>query len=189
MTRFFTALALTLTPLTASASSPTEAMIGYAQEQVQAWVVTPEVVAAIKAQNERTASMSQSEIDGLDKDWRAKVGCNCSPFVQGVLENETSQHLAAHAAQSGGMVTEVFVMDARGLNVGQSGPTSDYWQGDEAKFQQTFLVGPDAVHASDIELDESTQTYQAQISRTITDPETGAVIGAVTIGLNAQNFF
>ena len=36
-------------------------------------------------------------------------------------------------------------MDKFGLNVGQSSVTSDYWQGDEDKFQKTFAVGPDAV--------------------------------------------
>ena len=87
------------------------------------------------------------------------------------------------------MIAEVFIMDAQGLNVAASAVTSDYWQGDEAKFQQTYGVGPDAVHISEVELDESTQTYQAQVSLSLTDPATGALIGAVTFGLNAQAFY
>jgi len=90
---------------------------------------------------------------------------------------------------SGGQITEVFVMDAHGLNVASSGVTSDYWQGDEAKFQKTFLAGTGAMFVDDIELDESTQTYLGQVSIVLTDPDTGAVIGAMTIGLNAQMFF
>lgn len=34
---------------------------------------------------------------------------------------------------SGRLCTEIFVMDARCLNVAMSDTTSDYWQGDEAK--------------------------------------------------------
>jgi hypothetical protein len=51
--------------------------------------------------------------------------------------------------------------------------TSDMWQGDEEKFTETYSIGPGAVHFSEVELDESTQRYQAQISLTIVDPETG----------------
>ncbi len=40
-------------------------------------------------------------------------------------------------------MTEVFVMDARGLNVAASDVTSDYWQGDEEKFSETFPKGPE----------------------------------------------
>lgn len=77
--------------------------------------------------------------------------------------------------------SEIFVMDNRALNVGQSGPTSDYWQGDEAKWQQTFLVGADAVHISKIEYDESSKAFDFQLSFSIVDGN--EVIGAVTFGV------
>lgn len=47
-------------------------------------------------------------------------------------------------------------------------------------------MGADAVHFSEIEFDESSQSYQAQISMTISDPATGAPIGAMTVGINAD---
>ncbi|MFD2854813.1 hypothetical protein ACFSZS_08595 [Seohaeicola zhoushanensis] len=78
-------------------------------------------------------------------------------------------------------------MDNRGMNVAVSDVTSDFWQGDEAKFQQTFPRGPAALHVSEVELDESSQIYQAQVSFTVTDAQ-GAPVGAVTIGLNAEAF-
>ena len=67
--------------------------------------------------------------------------------------------------------------------------TSDYWQGDEAKVQKTFGAGAGAVFVDEIELDESTQTYQGQVSFALTDPASGEVIGAVTIGLAASAFY
>ena len=84
------------------------------------------------------------------------------------------------------MITEIFVMDARGLNVAQSDVTSDYWQGDEAKWQDTFSKGPGAVHISEVEEDESTQTFQSQVSMSVTDPADGSVIGAITVGVNVE---
>jgi hypothetical protein len=51
---------------------------------------------------------------------------------------------------------------------------------------ETYGIGPDAVHFSEVELDESTQRYQAQISLTIVDPATGEPIGAMTVGVDAE---
>lgn len=87
---------------------------------------------------------------------------------------------------SQGLITEVFIMDNRGLNVGQSDLTSDYWQGDEAKWQKTYQMGPDAVFVDEVELDESSQRFQTQVSFSITDLVSGEVIGAVTIGIDAE---
>ncbi len=60
---------------------------------------------------------------------------------------------------------------------------SDYWQGDEAKFQKSFGAGPDAVFVDIIEKDESSQALQSQASLTISD-DGGMPIGAITIGVN-----
>jgi hypothetical protein len=37
-----------------------------------------------------------------------------------------------------------------------------------------------------VEFDESTQTYQGQISVAISDPDTGDVVGAITVGVNVD---
>jgi len=79
------------------------------------------------------------------------------------------------------------VMDNKGLNVGQSAQTSDFWQGDEAKWTETFGQESDDLHISDLEYDESTRSYQTQASKIIRDPETGKAIGAVTFGINVMN--
>lgn len=77
-------------------------------------------------------------------------------------------------------------MDNKGLNVAQSDITSDFWQGDEAKWQNTFLKGPGAFDIGEVEEDESTQMFQSQISYTVTDPATGNAIGAITVGVNVD---
>ena len=83
-------------------------------------------------------------------------------------------------------MTEIFVMDNKGLNVGQSDITSDFWQGDEAKWQKTFQAAPKTMFVDEVEMDDSTQRFQTQISIAITDPDTGENIGAVTIGVDAE---
>jgi hypothetical protein len=156
------------------------------EKTVAAIVADPAIVAAIKAQNAAHAGLSQADIDAMDKAWMAEVAAASRPTIDPVMTNAVSDLLRARQAEAGGLFTEIFVMDNLGLNVAASDVTSDYWQGDEAKWQDTFLKGAGAIHISEVEFDESSQSYQAQLSVAITDPETGAVIGAATFGVNVE---
>lgn len=157
-----------------------------AATKVAAWAADPQVIAAINAQNVKHASISQGEIDKMDKTWRAEVKSGGGAMTKTVLSNALSGYLKKVKANGAGLYTEIFVMDNKGLNVGQSDTTSDYWQGDEAKWKKTYSMGPKAVHVGKISTDESSQALQSQLSMAITDPATGKVIGAVTIGINVD---
>jgi hypothetical protein len=157
-----------------------------AKGEITAFAADPIVVAAIVAQNAVTGGYDQAQIDALDTQWRAEVGAASKPLIDATLANAASQYLAGVQDASAGKYTEIFVMDAKGLNVGQSTLTSDYWQGDEDKFTMSFGAGADAVHIGEIEQDESTQIFQSQVSVPISDPATGAVIGAVTVGVDVS---
>jgi hypothetical protein len=159
-------------------------MTDYAKNTVKQWVANDTVIQAVKAQNAKHAGLSQADIDKMDKDWRAQTDAGSKPMIDAVLKNALSAYLVKQKNDAAGLVTEVFVMDNRGLNVGQSDVTSDYWQGDEAKWQKTYSAGPDAIFVEDVEMDESTQTFQSQLSMSIVDPATGEVIGAITVGIN-----
>ena len=143
----------------------------------------PVIIAAIKAQNAITSGYDQAKIDELDKQWRAEVNAASKPLIDATLGTDASKWLLEQQNASGGLYTEIFVMDAKGLNVAQSSVTSDYWQGDEDKFSKSFGVGSDGLNLGEVEQDESTQAFQSQVSITINDPETGAPIGAVTAGV------
>lgn len=174
-------------PSVAAADEFRPAMEAFLNEEVEAWANSPLLVEAISAQNATTAGYSDSEIQALDQAWRAEVGSADTPTITPVIDNAAADYLREQVAASGGRITEVFVMDARGLNVAASQVTSDYWQGDEAKHSETYGAGPNAVHFSDVELDESTQRYQGQISFTIVDPASGEPVGAMTIGVDANS--
>ncbi|WP_183830703.1 hypothetical protein [Rhizobium sp. BK377] len=157
----------------------------YVTSDVKPWLNDPAVIEAIKAQNAANASLGAADIDALDKKWRAEVDGSDHTMIDGVLGNALSKFLQEKKAASDGKIAEIFVMDAKGLNVGQSDATSDYWQGDEAKFQKSFGAGKDAVFVDEIEKDESTQALQSQASVTISDDK-GTPIGAITVGVNVD---
>ena len=172
------------TSVSVQANEYEAALRDLATSQLQAWANASEVTTAIVAQNTEHAGLSQADIDSLDQAWRAEVGTANSPLIDDLLSRPASELLKSLQEQTEGLVTEVFIMDNRGLNVAQSAVTSDFWQGDEAKWQDTFLNGAGAMHFGEVELDESTQTYQTQLSMSITDPATNEVIGAVTFGID-----
>lgn len=155
--------------------------------QIKPWLTDPVVVDAIKAQNAETSGLSDSAIDALDKQWRAEADAGGGPLIDEVLANSLSTFLKAKKAEANGLFSEVFIMDAKGLNVGQSDVTSDYMQGDEGKWQKTYPVGPDAVFIDEVEFDDSSQQFQSQANATIVDPASGQPIGAITVGINVEN--
>ena len=169
----------------ATANDYAPAMQAYVDESIAAWMNDAALVAAIKAQNEKHAGLDAAAIEAMDQTWRAEVGTAATPTITPVLQNAAADLLRAKVAEAGGAITEVFIMDMHGLNVAASDVTSDYWQGDEAKFQKTYPMGAGTVFIDEVEFDDSTQTFQGQVSVTIVD-ETGTPVGAMTIGLNAE---
>lgn len=184
---FYTTAAVLLFAGAASANEFEAELKTLASERIAEIASSAEVVAAVKAQNGETGSYDQAKIDELDKAWRAEAEAVDQPMIDAILEKPLSVYLADIQEGSDGLFTEIFVMDGKGLNVGQSDVTSDYWQGDEAKWQKTYSVGKGSVHVSDLEEDESSQTLQSQVSVPVVDPDSGEAIGAVTFGVNVEN--
>jgi len=180
---FLTAALLSTGP--AFANEYADQLTDLANSKLKEIAQNPELVAAITAQNAMTADYDQAKIDALDKQWRAEVDASSKPLIDDVLANTASAYLKKVQEDSEGMFTEIFAMDDKGLNVGQSSVTSDYWQGDEGKWQNTYQKGADAIDIGDVEQDESTQTFQSQVSIPVLD-DAGNPIGAITFGVNVD---
>ncbi|MCW1933354.1 hypothetical protein [Pararhodobacter zhoushanensis] len=172
--------------LPAAAQDLNQAMRTYYQEHLQLWTQDPVIIAALRAQNALTSTYSADQVAALDRNWQSEVGLPSMPTVEPVLNNATADFLRQQVEASRNRITEVILMDAIGLNVAVTTITSDYWQGDEEKYSATFQVGPDAVHFSNIALDESTGHYQGQISFSVVDPANGELVGAMTVGVDAE---
>jgi hypothetical protein len=167
-----------------AAPDPTKLITPTLIGEVREWLANPIVNLSITSQNNLRGSLSQDEIDGLDKQWRAEREADDKPLISATLSAPLSTYLLRIQAQNVGLYTEIFVMDANGLNVGQSAITGDYWQGDEAKFQKTFPVAKDAVFIDEAEWDEDRKIWRAQLNLTINDPASAKSIGAATVEIN-----
>ncbi len=180
----FGAAILAMLPSIVSAQAQSDALRQLAEQRLSAWASNDIIISAVQQQNAANSGLSQADIDAMDQTWRSEVKSSDRPSINSVLSRAASTWLNEQKRATAGLVTEVFVMDNQGLNVAQSDITSDLWQGDEAKWQETFGTGAGAIHIGDVELDESTQTFQSQVSMTISDPGSGDVIGAITFGIN-----
>ena len=176
----------TLIAAGAAAQNHVEPIRQLVERSLRGWTQSPDVLTAVRAQNAAHAGLDQAEIDRLDKTWRQESKAGGGALIDRVLATPLSTYLKGAKADGKGLFAEIFVMDDKGLNVGQSDITSDYWQGDEAKWQKTFLVGPDALLIDEVELDESSQQFVSQVSLPVVDPETGKPIGAMTVGVNVE---
>ncbi|POF28732.1 hypothetical protein [Roseibium marinum] len=170
--------------LAESAPDPETLITPAVVESVGEWLSNPIVSLSINAQNELRGSLSQADIDALDGQWRKEREADDKPLISATLSAPLSIYLLRVQANSLGLHPEIFVMDANGLNVGQSAITGDYWQGDEDKFQKTFPNGPEAIFIDAAEWDEDLRIWRAQLNLPVTDPETGKVIGAATVEFN-----
>jgi hypothetical protein len=137
---FASALSAALFLIQAAPSSASDVHVApvtaYVEANIRPWVEDPLIIDALKSQNLRHSTLSQTAID------------------------------------------------AKGLSAGESEVSSDYWQGDELKWQKTYLAGSPVLFVDAAEKDESTQMLQSQASLTISDPQTGKPLGAITIGIN-----
>jgi len=137
----------------------------------------PVLIAAIKQQNAK--KMSLTEIQKIDKAWTdgdTKVSNEvsarpCSVKLQELLKKQPD-------------LVEAFAMDDQGANVCMSDRTSDYWQGDEAKWQKSFNGGKGGVNFDERKFDSSAKAVVVQVSVPVLDQ--GKVIGALTVGVKAD---
>lgn len=156
------------------------------EQRLKPWLENTDLVEAIKQQNAEHGTLNEAGIDSLDKDWRREAKVGGGPLIDSVKNKKASTYLVDQKHKSDELVTEVFIMDNKGLNVAISDVTSDYMQGDEAKWQKTYMKGVNELFIDEVEFDDSTETFQCQVSATIADPSTGKAIGAVTFGINIE---
>lgn len=152
-------------------------------EEMRAWIETDIVRVSIDTQNKRLRKLDQATIDTLDAQWKAERESADKPLIAATLSNPLSIYLSRMQGRSLGLYAEIFIMDQNGLNVGQSSVTSDFWQGDEGKFQKTYQVAPDAVFFDEPEFDDEMKVWRGQVNFTVTDTA-GKAIGAATVEFN-----
>jgi hypothetical protein len=142
--------------------------------------ITVNSVLVAEAKDQNSKNIPVETIKKIDEEWIAKEGE--IPLRDELLKNTTAKEVKRLLDSILGIV-ECFVMDNQGANVGQFNNTSDYWQGDEAKWQKSYNNGQGGVDIGPKKVDESTGIAQQQVSLPLIDTD-GTVVGAITFGID-----
>ncbi|MFZ3582044.1 hypothetical protein ACOI1H_07740 [Loktanella sp. DJP18] len=185
MKRYTLSLSLILLAATSPGWAADDAYKAFVTEKVAVWMAKPLPQAALAAGNEAHAALTEEDVSGLDAQWRDQIAASDGALITQVLSGTTSDYLRQIVDESNGVIAEIILMDKRGLNAAVSVVTSDYWQGDEDKFQKTFGQGVGAIHVSAVELDESSGIYVVQVSVPVVSA-LGELVGAATFSLDAE---
>jgi hypothetical protein len=130
---------------------------------------------AVAAKN--AAGESPRAIEQKDREWSA------SPALRKALVTGACAERLRELTRADPLVVEVILMDERGANVCLSRETTDYWQGDEAKWRKTFVEGHDPF-VDEPALDASSATYAVQLSVPVA--EGSRRMGALTLTLKVS---
>lgn len=110
--------------------------------------------------NEKNKELTFDDITRLDDEWIASK--NVTPFIYQLLSNEIAKQLSAFQDKNQSF-KEIFVADARGLNIGLTNKTSDYYQADESWWVNAYNGGSGRPLHGNIEFDQSAQTEAISI--------------------------
>jgi len=133
-----------------------------------------EILKAVVAKN--LVLESPGDIRRIDGDWRNNLRY---PLRKSLTSGACADRLRK-LVQDDKLVVEAFLMDERGGLVCGTVETSDYWQGDEPKWQKTYRDGAQ-VFVDEPALDPSTGAFAVQLSRMVS--ERSRKVGAVTLTL------
>jgi len=135
------------------------------------------IVSAVKAENAKKKTLEK--IKEIDEKWSNTIGVD--DFMDAMMSSACSERLN-QIKKRNDYYEEIFVTDDQGANVAMTDKTSDYWQGDEAKFIKCFKGGTGEIFISDVSFDDSTQSYLTQVSVPVMDGDTA--IGVIVFGIN-----
>ena len=143
---------------------------------VQHMALNPALIQAVRQQNAEALDMTN--IKQRDGEWKATKAL--TPFKRSLQENHAGKMLKRYVNRNPSL-NEAFLTDNKGANVAAFPATSDYWQGDEEKWTESFNEGAGQLFLGPVEHDESTNTYAVQVSAPLFHQ--GETIGVLVVGV------
>ncbi len=160
-----------------SITDPTKERLKTHIQMLKRYAAHPTIVSAVKEQNAKDISLD--DIKTIDKEW---IDGTQNKLATKLQNNSAGTYLRNGVLLKNHLFTEAFLCDKRGAVVGEYPKTSNYWQGDETKFTECYNMGDGKVFIDQLDFDESTQTYSAQISVPVKDNE--KTLGVLVLGIS-----
>lgn len=150
--------------------------------EIEAAAASPAVVKAVKEQNAKGIALAK--IQETDKEWIAATNAGKPTNFMKSFDSNDSAKALAKIQKSKPYLVEFILTDNQGANVGITGMTSDYWQGDEPKFTNAYADGKGATYIARPQKDKSTGEVISQVSVPVMND--GKAIGTLTVGVRVN---
>jgi hypothetical protein len=138
----------------------------------------PLIIKTIRESNVKNKYISLKEIMRLNKRWIAAEGID--EFIKGFIANQCAQRLIEFQEAHDGY-SEIFISDEKGLVVGATNKTSDYYQAGEDWWVKGYNEGRGKYFYGEIEYDENAMSEAIPIYVPIIDLDTKRAIGVMKV--------
>ncbi len=155
-------------------------LIAFKIQKMQELSKNTELIQAIRDSNSQFGTLDEpyEYINEKDEEWQSASESEITPFMDSIIKSHISDFLRKYTVIPSGefgdlQFPEIFVTNAYGANVAQTGKTSDYYQSDEG----WWLKGKnESIYVGSIEWDKSANIYASDIVIKIQD-KNGNFIG------------
>ncbi|WP_339617855.1 transporter substrate-binding domain-containing protein [uncultured Gilvimarinus sp.] len=152
---------------------------------VNRWLASPALAGVLAEYNQKRARLTDSHIQQRDHFWREAYRRADTESLDDMLAPTLMAELAQwYGEDATGYISEIIITGARGLNLAAVPYSSDYWQGDEAKFRQAVVQPAGQWFFDEVVFDSSTHRFQVQVSLPVMVAE--AVAGVITVGVDIE---
>jgi len=161
-------------------------------EQLRAYAEQLAEAPALIASNKRFGELDniQEDIAEKDRTWQAAKKDQITPFMADLISNQLSQRIRRELEQKEfyrlqlgyELFSEVFVTNKYGANAAQTQKTTDYYQADEAWWQEAEKNG---LYVADVEYDRSAEVYSTDICVRVED-KGGNFLGVLKAVVNLE---
>ncbi len=154
----------------------------YAHE-VYGWLLSLEALKELQTTPVKITRFDHFYIDSLEREW-AKPKSSLQNSVYG---SKFSKFLALEVPKRFPFVSELLIFDRSGALVAASAATTDYYQGDEMKYTQTFSKNQNQF-LDRLRFDESTGKFLVQVTMLIKGQTQSQETLGVTLGIDVTNY-
>lgn len=140
-------------------------IINLIERDILPWINNEVIINEVNKRNFEARNRTLAEIKELDEKWIKSK--DIEDWMKSYFDNPASKFLLEKEKEFQGLIKEIFVMDYQGCNVALTDKTSDFWQGDEDKFNKSY--GEKRIFIDRISFDLSTRTNSKQISLPLYD--------------------
>jgi ABC-type amino acid transport substrate-binding protein len=127
-----------------------------------------------------------SQILNLDAQWQALAPQRYSEMARRVADQPASIAMEKWQQDRESLITEIMLTNSIGTLVAMSQLTSDFWQGDEAKFEYHIRSDTPSLFVSPIHYDASTARFQVTVSMPVIVEGQWLPAGVLAIGLDVE---